>query len=58
MVSPIRIFLLEDDLDLRSSLESLLELEGYEVVVAADYDGMLEALRSPLIHLPTWFERT
>ena len=36
MVSPVRIFLLEDDLDLRSSLESLLELEGYEVVAAAD----------------------
>lgn len=36
MVSPVRIFLLEDDLDLRSSLESLLELEGYKVVAAAD----------------------
>jgi DNA-binding SARP family transcriptional activator/CheY-like chemotaxis protein len=36
MEAPIRIFLLEDDVDLRSALESVLELEGYRVVAAAD----------------------
>jgi DNA-binding response OmpR family regulator len=36
MAEPIRIFLLEDDQDLREALESVLELEGYEVVSAAD----------------------
>lgn len=36
MTTPIRVFLLEDDADLRSALESVLELEGFEVVSAAD----------------------
>lgn len=36
MGQAIRIFLLEDDQDLREALESVLELEGYEVIAAAD----------------------
>lgn len=36
MPSNIRVFLLEDDSDLRSALESVLELEGYEVLSAGD----------------------
>lgn len=36
MSSGIRILLLEDDLDLRTALESALELEDYQVFAAAD----------------------
>ena len=33
---PIRVFLLEDDEDLREALEDVLLNEGYEVISAAD----------------------
>lgn len=36
MNQAVRVFLLEDDVDLREALVSVLELEGYEVLSAAD----------------------
>ena len=33
---PVRILLLEDDTQLRTALGQVLELEGYQVVTAAD----------------------
>ena len=41
-----RILLVEDDLELRDSVQDILESEGYEVVPAANGKQALEYLRS------------
>ena len=41
-----RVLLVEDDLDLRDSVQDILESEGYEVIAAANGRQALDYLRS------------
>ena len=47
-MSPVRVLLLEDDVQLRNALGQVLELEGYQVVMASDgADAVQKSINFP-----------
>jgi two-component system chemotaxis response regulator CheY len=52
VMQPYKILVVEDDRDIRESLRDLLEMEGFEVVIAAEGIEAFEELRKASDHLP------
>jgi CheY-like chemotaxis protein len=53
MSRPLRVLVVDDEADVRDMIVDVLEIEGYEVVTAADGGSALEAVRSAPVDLVT-----